>query len=624
MSQEIQTTEVRSSLENIQAPLAFPPEWLLDQMWSGATSAGIRVSEITALQCPAVLACVGIIANAIASLPLRILKVSQVNGRENKTPDLDHDLYDLFMKSPNPEMTAHTWKATLMLHALLFGNHYSEIRRNQRGEVTGIWPLNPAQTRPVRSARTEIIQGEPVRPYGLYYESNAGHQDVDEDGLPVEKTNHARTILASNMIHIRGLSMDGRLGLATIFMCRQVIGLCLATDKLAAKFFGNGAVPLGIITFAEQLEGKAQEEFKRQWSESYGGEGGNSTAVLGPGIKYTQLSTDADKSQFLAAREFQRVEVASIFGVPARMLGDKESKGKTTAEQTGQEFLSHCLGGWINNIEQELWMKLLNTRGQRRMAYFDTQRFRWPDAASRASFYNGGRNFGYLSADDVRELDGMNALNTSWSSKYWMPREYVYCDDPPASSKGPKALAEFAALHPDAPVEEITTPTTTGGTPGLTTPNGGRPIGQHGMRSIRRLMVNDSGTGYEERDVLEYRDAITDDALATGDFDVSFDSWTGLVLDHLQRMCDRKALTFQKYDTSLRPIAESILAVQNRDGKDTVRTITESYGRWKDYKGGRVTPVQAMAELHEIVESLDRNAILSDSKVLEYKLSHYS
>jgi hypothetical protein len=127
------------------------------------------------------------------------------------------------------------------------------------------------------------------------------------------------------------------------------------------------------------------------------------------------------------------------------------------------------------------------------------------------------------------------------------------------------------------------------------------------MRSVSRLVVNDAGDGYETRDVLEYRDAITDDALATGQIDVPFDSWTGLMLDHLQRMTDRKNLTFTKWDAPLRPLAEAILAADGREGNDTVRTITESYDRWKDYSGGRVTDVQALAELHETVASLRRD-----------------
>jgi HK97 family phage portal protein len=611
MPNEIQVAEVRSTLENPQTPLQFPTEWMLDMFNGGSTDAGMRVSELIALQYPAVLACVSIIANAVATLPLHVMKIDYVNGRESKTKDFAHALYNRLLKNPNNEMTAHVWKATMMLHALLWGNSYNEIRRNDAGDVVAFLPLNPSQTRPVRSPRVEIVQDKPLPAFTMFYETqfpDVGRPDLDEDGIPTEKTGHLRLIRPENMLHIRGLSMDGRIGLQTIYMCRQIVGLALAQEKLAAQFFGNGAVPGGIVTFAEQLESKAQEEFKRQFAEAYGGESAQKTAVLGPGIKFTQLATDFDKSQFIQAREFQRVEIASVFQVPPHMIGDREAKGRQTSEQNGIEFLNFCLQSWLVAIEQELTVKLfLNVRGQKRVALFNTNSLRYPDSASRAGFYNGGRNYGYLSTNDINEFEGRNHIPEAWADAYLMPREYCFTDDPPASVKGPKALAAFAALHPEAVVEEITTPTKTDGAPGLISPNGGRPAGQHGMRSVSRLVVNDAGDGYETRDVLEYRDAITDDALATGQIDVPFDSWTGLMLDHLQRMTDRKNLTFTKWDAPLRPLAEAILAADGREGNDTVRTITESYDRWKDYSGGRVTDVQALAELHETVASLRRD-----------------
>jgi HK97 family phage portal protein len=616
MSNAITRSEKRSSLENPSFPLGYPAEWGLD-MWGGnSTDSGLRVSELTSLQYPAVLTCVQLIASAVASLPLRVLKLDYVRGRASKTPDFKHPLFDKFVKSPNPEMTAHTWKSTVMAHALLWGNSYSEIVRKDNGDISAIYPLNPSQTRPVRSPRTEVIQDKPLAPYSMFFETQVpavGHADTDDVGAPIEKTQRIRLLRPENVLHVPGLSMDGRIGLQTIYLCRQIIGLSLAQEKLAAQFFGNGSVPAGIITFANQMEAKADEEFKRQWAEAYGGEGAQKTAVIGPGISYTKLGTDADKSQLLESRQFQRVEIASVFQVPPHMVGDHEAKGRETAEQNALEFLLLCLQGWLISIEQEIVKKIfLNVRGQKRIVQFNTNSLRYPDAATRSTFYNSGRNFGYLSTNDINEFEGRNHIEAPWADAYLMPREYCFTDDPPASVKGPKALAAFAALHPDAEVEEITTPTKTDGAPGLITPNGGRPIGQHGMRSITRMEVNKDGgpgTHYEMRSHFEYRDNYTDAAadIETGQIDVLFDCWAGLMKDHLNRMTDRKSLTFQKWDASLRPLAEAILAVDGRDGSDTVRTIQESYDRWKEYKGGRISDEQAKAELDATVASLRRD-----------------
>src|SRR5574337_1263402 len=134
--------EFRSSLENPSTPLSYPAEWLLDIFNGGRTDAGIRVSEMTALQVGAVLSCVNIISGGIAALPLHVMERLVTDHRIAKRIAVNHNLYDVLFNEPNPEMSAFTFKKTLQTHALLWGNAYAEIERNGAGQVIGLWPRN--------------------------------------------------------------------------------------------------------------------------------------------------------------------------------------------------------------------------------------------------------------------------------------------------------------------------------------------------------------------------------------------------------------------------------------------------------------------------------------------------
>ncbi len=413
--------EWRSSLENPQTPLSFPAEWLLDSFNGGRTDSGIRVSEMTALQVDCVLACVRIICNGVATLPFHVYERQIRDNRLAKRLATDHPLYDLIRQAPNEEMTSHTFRSVLMVHALLWGNAYAEIQRNNGAQPVALWPRNPARTRPVRLTREARIEGT-VYPRGtlVYHTSEtAGDEIADEDNT-INRMAPERIVLAEDMLHIPGLSLDGRLGQSTVFLARQIIGLALATEKFGAKFFGNGAVPRGILELPGVLEPKAIENLRRSWHEAHGGENANRTAVLEQGIKYTPIGTDPEKGQFLATRKYQRVAVASIFNVPPHMIGEGESS-KSAVEQTGIEFLNFTLAPWHNAWEQELKRKLFVGKDAAFFAKFDTHRLTYPTADSRSKFYVSGKQWGYLNTNDIHEQEDMNPVEDGSGDVYWMP-----------------------------------------------------------------------------------------------------------------------------------------------------------------------------------------------------------
>jgi HK97 family phage portal protein len=444
-----QVPERRSSLENPQTPLSYPAEWLLDIFNGGRTDSGIRVSEMTALQVTTVLTCINIISNGVSSLPLYIYERSFKEGREVKRIAYNHTLYDLLHSEPNEEMSSASWRQTVMAHALLWGNHYSEIQRSREDNaVVNIWPHNPTRVRPVRL--TEAMGDD--HPAGtLVYEVTEpmkGSQVTPEES-PDDKNLTRRIVTAENIIHLHGLSLDGRVGQDTVNLARQAIGLALATEKYGAKFFGNNARPAGILTTPGTLTPVATENLKRSWTEAHGGENAHKTAVLESGVTYTKIASTPEEAQSIETRKFQRIEIANTFNVPPRMVDGDEHAARSTAEQSAVEFLNYCLNPWLNKLEHELKRKLFPKVGRSSGKYvpkFDTRQLLYPDAQSRATFYGNGRQWGYLSANDVRTFEGLNPIEDGSGDKYLMPTNMQFADDP--ITLGSQAQVEHDKANP--------------------------------------------------------------------------------------------------------------------------------------------------------------------------------
>jgi HK97 family phage portal protein len=407
-----QIQESRSSLENPQTPLSMPAEWLLDMFNGGRTDAGIRVSEMTALQVSTVFACVNLISGTIGSLPLNVYEhVVAKDQRAGKRLAFDHALFDILHDEPNEEMTALTFRKTLQSHALLWGNLYAEIQRDKGSRVVAIWPRNPARTRPIR------------RNNQLLYETTEGVDEVS-DILGQYQEASARTILREDMIHIPGLTLDGRVGSSVIHLARQVVGLALAAEKFGSKLFANYGRPGGVLETANTLKPEARENLKKSWAEAQSGENANKIAVLEAGISWKDTATKPNEAQFLELRKFQKSEICSIFAVPPHMVGDTDKTNRANTEQIGLEFMNYSLSPWLTAWEQELKRKLFPTSGRSANKFFpmhDARRLMMPDAASRRDFYASGKQWGYLSTNDVREMENLNPSDDPQADLLWIP-----------------------------------------------------------------------------------------------------------------------------------------------------------------------------------------------------------
>jgi HK97 family phage portal protein len=456
----------RSSLENPQTPLSYPAEWLLDIFNGGRTDSGMRISEMTALQVGTVFQCVTIIANGISSHPFNVYERLMEDGRVGKKVAWNHKLQYMLSKRPNPEMSSATFRKTFTCHKLLWGNAFAELERDKwDGSVKAIWPRNPARTRPVRLLSDMVIEGTrypagtmAYETYDPLYDAQIMEQDSSNQSYGLR-----RIVLAEDMIHVPGLSLDGRIGADVVNYARQAIGLALATEKYGAKFFGNGAIPQGLLSSPVDISDVQLETLKRSWAESHGGENAHKTGVLPPGVTYTKTGATPEEGQMLETRQHQKLEIAGVFNVPGHMVGViTDDAGKSTVEQSSIEFKLFCLDPHAVDLEQEFEFKLFPRVGQHANKFFaalDLRKMMYPDAMSRSTLYGSGKQWGYMSTNDIHDLEGMNPVEDGSGDKYWMP---INMQD-----------AATASATSDQITENLNNGTLTA------TPTGMTPVGNH-------------------------------------------------------------------------------------------------------------------------------------------------
>ena len=356
----------------------------------GSSSAGKRVNERSAMQMTAVYSCVRILAEAVAGLPLHLYRYKEDGGKEKA---IDHPLYLLLHDEPNPEMSSFVFRETLMTHLLLWGNAYAQIIRNGKGEVIALYPLMPDRMTVDRD-----------RDGKLYYEYT-----VSTDDAPTVKGSLVR-LNPSDVLHIPGLGFDGLVGYSPIAMAKNAIGMAIACEEYGAKFFANGAAPGGVLEHPGTI--KDPQRVRESWQSTFGGSGNaNKIAVLEEGMKYTPIGISPEQAQFLETRKFQINEIARIFRVPPHMVGDLEKSSFSNIEQQSLEFVKYTLEPWLVRWEQSIQRILLSPEEKKSyFAKFNVEGLLRGDYASRMTGYATARQNGWMSANDIRELENMDRI----------------------------------------------------------------------------------------------------------------------------------------------------------------------------------------------------------------------
>nr|DAO60279.1 MAG TPA: Portal [Caudoviricetes sp.] len=354
----------------------------------GSSSSGRRVNERSAMQMTAVYSCVRILSEAVASLPLHVYLRTDF-GTEKA---VKHHLYKVLHDEPNPEMTSFVFRETLMTHLLLWGNAYAQIIRNGKGEVLGLYPLMPD--------RMKVDRDEQGHIYYQYF--------VTDGDAPINKTSIVK-LSESEVLHIPGLGFDGLVGYSPIAMAKNAIGMAIATEEYGAIFFANGATPSGILEYPGTI--KDPEAMRESWSQGFSGTNAHKVAILEEGMKYTPISISPNEAQFLETRKFQINEIARIFRVPPHMVGDLEKSSFSNIEQQSLEFVKYTLDPWVTRWEQSIVRRLFSEEEKKKYyVKFNVDGLLRGDYQSRMNGYATARQNGWMSANDIRELENLDRI----------------------------------------------------------------------------------------------------------------------------------------------------------------------------------------------------------------------
>lgn len=361
------------------------------------TVSGEQVTVMTALQVPTIMSCVRVLGESVASLPVRVYELTDSGRKENP----NHDLSYLLGVAPNEEMTAFTFWESLVVALALTGNCYAEIQRDKGGRPVALWPLHPQKTEPKRT---------PTMPDGsggvLVYQTSDGLEGKNGNG-------QTRTVAAPNMIHVPLFSFDGLKGFSPVTLTRQGIGLARAAELAAARFFGNGSKPAGLLTTEAEFDDAEMAAIKSSWERANGGDRQGGTAVLPGKWDYKTTGLSNKDSQYIEIRQYQRTEIAAVFRVPPHMVGDTSKLSNNNAEEQGRDFVQNGLRPYLSRLEAEIARKLLPTIGRNSGRYqveFDVSERLRGDTEAQAAGFTAGIQGGWLCINDVRQELGFNPI----------------------------------------------------------------------------------------------------------------------------------------------------------------------------------------------------------------------
>lgn len=372
--------------------------WFVRMLGGGKSSAGTTVSEHTALYQPTVYACVNRISNPIAHFPLEI---RQADGRGGSTKVTEHPMAQRISLRPNDYMSSRSLRKTTQGHALLWGNGYQEIERNQRGEAVGLWPLLPDRTRPHRVGGKLVVR-------------------TNIDGKTFE-LDHA------NVAHIMDLSHDGYIGYSQVAIAREALGMAKALEEFGGKFFANDMKSGGFLMHPGKLSPRAQQNVRgpngqqqaapespaAQVEKQGGLDNAHRVKVLEEGMKFISTTIPPEDAQFLGTREFQIAEIARMYDVPLVML---QSHEKSTSWGTGIEqlmlgFIRQTVAPWVEAIEQEYNWKLFTDEERKKGLFvkFNMNALLRGDMQARAAFYKAMFELG-MTINQILALEDMNGI----------------------------------------------------------------------------------------------------------------------------------------------------------------------------------------------------------------------
>jgi len=375
--------------ENPGTSLADPASWLLDALGMKRTNAGVVVSEEGAMSLAAVYSCVKVLSEDVAGLPFVPFRRGDNDSREIA---YESPVFDLLVHQPNPEMTPFTYHQTCMYSLALWGNFYAIIMRNVSGNPTKFTPVHPASVTPKIDAHGRLIY------------------DIIGTTDGYIKT---QTVMAYNMIHVKGLTTNGLLGNSVIRQQMETIGLGLAQNEFGAKFFSNGANMNGALTVPGKMTDKMEKNISNSWKNKWSGlDNAFKTPILEQGMKYERIGIPPEEAQFIQSRKYTRSEISGMYRVPPHMISDLEKSTFSNIEHQGIEYVVFSLRPYLVNIAQEYNRKLFI--GSDRRKYYtehNVNALMQGDADARSKFYKSMFNMGTISINEIRKRENLNSVD---------------------------------------------------------------------------------------------------------------------------------------------------------------------------------------------------------------------
>ena len=356
----------------------------------GSSNAGKSVNPKNAVQMSTVYACVRVIAETIASLPLAVYEETET-GSQKAT---DHPLYRILHDEPNPEMTSFVLREVMLSHLLLWGNSYCQIIRTGKNHIAGLYPLLPDRMEVDRDSKTGTL---------VYtYTTTEGN---------------AVRLKPSDVLHIPGLGFDGIMGYSPIALEKNAIGLGIAAEEYGSTFFKNGARPSGVLTHPNTV--RDPKRLRDNWNATYGGSSnGGKVAILEENMSFTPISLPNNEAQFLETRRFQVEEICRIYRVPPHLVGNLDRATFSNIENQSIDFAVHTIRPWLVRIEQAMNRALFSDSekagspgGSRFYVQFNLDGLMRGDYKSRMEGYAIARQNGWMSANDIRALENLNPIS---------------------------------------------------------------------------------------------------------------------------------------------------------------------------------------------------------------------
>lgn len=405
---------------------ANPNDERLWSSWGGPLSAtGMVVSPETALKVSTVWACVGLLSDCIAMLPLVVYERTRDGGRQRATT---HPLYDLLHDQPNSQQTAAEYRGMMQGHLLLRGNAYAKIIPGPRGPADQLVPLHPDKVR---------LEETP--------DGRLRYKVREADGVE-------RTYLDEDILHLRGLSADGKQGLSFIAYARETIGLAIASERSRARFFGNGSRLMGVLKTPGKLTPEAGKRVKASWDEAQAGvENSFRTAVLEEGLEWQSIGINYKDAQFIEGSEFTAEDICRWLRVPPHMVGltSKSTTWGSGIEQMSLGFVTYTLLPWLVRWEQAISRDLI-VATKKYFVEFLTDALLKGDLKSRYDAYAVARNNGWLNVDEIRQRENMNPLPDGQGQKYLQPLNMTDVGAPPSPAYTPEGGAHYEQLLTEA------------------------------------------------------------------------------------------------------------------------------------------------------------------------------